>query len=167
MTRHGVFLRMVTSPVIVVLKGTKVWQASEPDGVPMFEGEAHQQLGFVMGGRSRPRNIHTLLEGPDGEEEYWKFELGDDMPEMQAGDVLLLKVDVTVDPHECSWVAMTKQGAYFGDGVRGTFIDPEQEMLDKNSLDLYRDAEPVSNLRIILMYVSVLFQEWRDRLRRR
>ncbi len=133
----------------------------------MFDEEEHQQLGFVMGGRSRPRNIHTLLERPDGEEEYWKFELGDSMPEMQAGDVLLLKVDVSIDPHECSWVAMTKQGAYFGDGVKGTFIDPEQAMLDQNSLDLHRDAAPISNIRIILMYLLFTFQGLRDRWKER
>jgi hypothetical protein len=134
----------------------------------MFEGDAHQQLGFVMAGRSRPRNIHTLLESIDGEEEYWKFELGDDMPEMQAGDVLLLKVDVTVQPHECSWVAMTKQGAYFGEGVKGTFIDYEhpsfeRNSLDRNSLEMHGDVGPMSNLRIILMYLLFTVQGWRDR----
>lgn len=142
-----------------------MWEATGPNGVPMFEGDAHQQLGFVMGGRSRPRNIHTLLEGPDGEEEYWKFELGDTVPEMQAGDVLLLRVDVSIEPHECSWVAMTKNGAYFGEGIRGTFIDHEQMALDQNSLEVHGHSEPLSNLRIILMYALFTVQEWRERWR--
>lgn len=132
----------------------------------MSDGEA-QQLGFVMGGRSRPRNIHALLEGMDGEEEYWKFELGDGVPEMQAGDVLLLQVDVTVNPHECSWVAMTKQGAYFGDGITGVYVDPEQVMLDHNTLEMHQPYRAMSNVRIVLMYLVYTLLGWFDRRRGR